>query len=415
MSELAQIKDNLKRNLSTSQSDRDKLDKDFQNVDTEVLQNLFLIGVWGLIAFLGIQTIIIPIIFVIWALYILYNLATGVYYKQNQQKVLGRFVYNWFDKYKENQLNNVISRISLTSLRNVSSHIYVNVHIPDDGKPPSDAKSFQISPGVFVEYRSITVRVKCDFRVIRSHMSQSEVSWIFQRVAETLPAVPPDVIEVIQYSSTKHFSFTKSYLDKGTIDFLYSRYKAKPAIKSASSPNHTSGDTSSVSTKAPSSAPAHRTVSSYSSSDQVTERQFKAQNKLKLLLSDIQERRESIEEYAMEVAMNYEILKGRIPKDVSKSNLGFDIYSTNLTEERRIEVKGLGAEGNVILTKNEQMAAAQYKKSYYLYIVENCLSNKRKRLIILQDLSNANVHEEVVNYKIAFDEQERASDIVCHL
>ena len=80
---------------------------------------------------------------------------------------------------------------------------------------------------------------------------------------------------------------------------------------------------------------------------------------------------EEIERIGMEVVMEYERRHGRIPEDVSKENIGFDIRSKGDGEERYIEVKARAGEGSVELTFNEWMMARRFKDKYWLYVVSN--------------------------------------------
>ena len=113
--------------------------------------------------------------------------------------------------------------------------------------------------------------------------------------------------------------------------------------------------------------------------------------------------------------MRYETLEGRKPVDVSASNLGFDILSTeSIYAVRHIEVKGLSGQSDVILTSNELKVAKQHKDSYFVYIVENCSRRDKQQLYIFRDFSDYNLVEEVVDYKIDSEEQKKA-DVVCYL
>ena len=84
---------------------------------------------------------------------------------------------------------------------------------------------------------------------------------------------------------------------------------------------------------------------------------------------------EEIEKIGMEIAMRFEKEQGRIPEDVSKQNLGFDIRSRGRGEVRYIEVKARADEGKVALTRNEWFKAARFKEKYWLYIVANAKTN----------------------------------------
>jgi len=85
---------------------------------------------------------------------------------------------------------------------------------------------------------------------------------------------------------------------------------------------------------------------------------------------------EEIEKVGMEIAMEYEKENGRVPQDVSKENLGFDVRSMGEKsgEVRYIEVKARAGEGEVALTPNEWFKAKRFKDQYFLYVVSNAAS-----------------------------------------
>mgnify|MGYP001626165041 CR=1 FL=1 len=76
---------------------------------------------------------------------------------------------------------------------------------------------------------------------------------------------------------------------------------------------------------------------------------------------------EEIERIGMKVAMEYERSQGRIPEDVSKENLGFDIRSKGPDGVRYIEVRARAGEGEIALIPNEWFKAKRFKDQYYLY------------------------------------------------
>ncbi|MEO0292624.1 MAG: helicase-related protein [candidate division WOR-3 bacterium] len=89
-----------------------------------------------------------------------------------------------------------------------------------------------------------------------------------------------------------------------------------------------------------------------------------------------------IEEIGMRVAMEYEQTQGRIPEDVSSQNLGFDIRSTDSSNNTRyIEVKARAQTGPVALTQNEWFKAQRFGNDYYLYVVFNADSKPELRII----------------------------------
>jgi len=77
----------------------------------------------------------------------------------------------------------------------------------------------------------------------------------------------------------------------------------------------------------------------------------------------------SLEKIGMEVAMAYEREQGRIPTDVSRENLGYDIRSVGKDEVRYIEVKARAKKGPVTLTQNEWLMAHRLGEEYWLYVV----------------------------------------------
>ena len=92
----------------------------------------------------------------------------------------------------------------------------------------------------------------------------------------------------------------------------------------------------------------------------------------------------SIEMAAMKVAMNYERNQGRIPRDVSKTGVGYDIRSEGPDGEvRYIEVKGHASTGDVILYYTEWQMAHRMRREFFIYEVNHALTNPE--LWITQD------------------------------
>jgi hypothetical protein len=74
--------------------------------------------------------------------------------------------------------------------------------------------------------------------------------------------------------------------------------------------------------------------------------------------------------------MEYERREGRSPTDVSLQRLGYDIKSRAPDGSvRYIEVKTRAHTGSVALTEHEWLKAKQLGDSYWLYIVENAVTN----------------------------------------
>ena len=104
-------------------------------------------------------------------------------------------------------------------------------------------------------------------------------------------------------------------------------------------------------------------------------------------------RDDEVEATAMQVAMDYERQQGRLPEDVSRDNLGYDLRSTDAEGcKRYIEVKGRAATDDVMLSENEMNRLAQLETRAWLYIVTNCkstpqlhrINNPANRLIFEQ-------------------------------
>lgn len=410
---LIRIKEEIKRKFSLSDSEQSKLDNTFNQEGIGPF--------WILLALLLCVALTIAFIpYVVLAFYFgLFSfslLAELIKYKDKKANVLKKFIRSRFERNKEEELKGKVSFLPLASLRDISATILTEVSILEvDG---DNAQGFEFCSGVFLKYESARVRIKCDFRVIRDKMDRDQVSWIFQQIGETCPGIDPKNIEVIQYSSTKEFSFKKEYVDTGIINSIYSKsYSKKPNNSTTSTAQTVRRERSLKEVASVSQSPRESgKLASYSPKD---DKQRNAKNKLKLLLSNILEKRKAVEEFAMEVVMRFEELNGRSPEDVSKSNHGYDIISHNGTSEpRRIEVKGLSTQGNVIITENELDAAEKLKQNFFLYILNNCAANDKKSLYILQGLKKNTLKElkkEVAEYTISYEDQERAVDTVCFL
>lgn len=84
--------------------------------------------------------------------------------------------------------------------------------------------------------------------------------------------------------------------------------------------------------------------------------------------------RRRIEQAGMAVAMKFETEQGRTPADVSLEFRGYDIYSQATDEVRYIEVKAFAETGAVQMTENEWFMAQKLGERYWLYVVENALT-----------------------------------------
>ena len=113
-----------------------------------------------------------------------------------------------------------------------------------------------------------------------------------------------------------------------------------------------------------------------------------------------------VEAAGMKVVMQYEEDMGRIPKDVSKDNLGFDLRSTDEnTNVRYIEVKARAEKGIIALTTNEWYQASQMGDAYYLYVVWNAKKDPNTKPLIIQNpAKNLTVDKKIVRYFVSPEE-----------
>ncbi len=94
------------------------------------------------------------------------------------------------------------------------------------------------------------------------------------------------------------------------------------------------------------------------------------------------------ESLSRDFVMKHEIEEGRIPKEMSEDNVGYDIKSTEKNGDIRfIEVKSIsgqwGGEG-ITVSPSQINFAQEYKKAFWLYVVEN-IGKSNARLHKLQD------------------------------
>ena len=96
-----------------------------------------------------------------------------------------------------------------------------------------------------------------------------------------------------------------------------------------------------------------------------------------------EEHKREVELAGMKAVMDYEKKNGRKPKDVSQLNLGYDIESLDPStgEIRYIEVKSFETTGDPELTEHEYEIAKALASRYWLYIVENALTNPSIKII----------------------------------
>ncbi len=113
-----------------------------------------------------------------------------------------------------------------------------------------------------------------------------------------------------------------------------------------------------------------------------------------------------VEKIGMDIAMQYEINNDRVPEDVSKNNLGFDVRSTDKDKNvRHIEVKARAKIGTIVLTTNEWYQASQMGDLYYLYVIWNAKNNPNPIPIVIQNPArNLTVEKKIVSYCVSSGE-----------
>ncbi|MDW8226370.1 MAG: DUF3883 domain-containing protein [Anaerolineales bacterium] len=114
-----------------------------------------------------------------------------------------------------------------------------------------------------------------------------------------------------------------------------------------------------------------------------------------------------VEKAGMDFVMDYERRQGREPKDVSGEFCGYDIISTSLTETRYIEVKSFATTGTVEMTAHEWQMAERLGDRYWLYVVENALTEPT--LHIVQNPTRLNAQPIVGIVKVAIAQWKEAN------
>ncbi|NJF25360.1 helicase-related protein [Thermococcus sp. Bubb.Bath] len=120
----------------------------------------------------------------------------------------------------------------------------------------------------------------------------------------------------------------------------------------------------------------------------------------------------AIEEVGMQIAMEYERKHGREPRDVSKENLGYDIYSKGNGEKRHIEVKARAHLGDVELTWNEYVTAKRLRDKYWLYVV--AYAAEKPTLYIIRDPTHTLkvVEKYEIRFKVPVEEWRKKGEKV---
>ena len=109
----------------------------------------------------------------------------------------------------------------------------------------------------------------------------------------------------------------------------------------------------------------------------------------------------AVETAAMQMAMQYERSHGRLPVDVSKTGVGYDVRSEGAgSEVRYIEVKGHASTGDVTLYYTEWQMAHRMGEEFFIYDVDHALTDPQLRIV--QDPVGKGIEpvERVVEYLI---------------
>lgn len=402
------IKETLIRKIPLTSQAKEYLVKEFDRAWLEIFSVLASLIFNLTLATLLAPTIILPIICGLCAFYNLLDLLKGQSIRSRKVKALKITIENWFDNKYTPLLENNLRSIYLPSLKQVKAFISIDVTISDNHET-SPQKGFLFCDGIYISYKAVSASLKCDFRVIREPMSSHEIGSIVDLISQTLPKIPKDIIEITQYSSTKHYKFS------GKNSFPTAYHSQAISHKNSRAEKYDKKHTISSSATFEDLSPSNINLPK-GPKKVLSELQQEAGLRLKLLLSDIYERRKQVEDFAMQIVINFEELNGRQPLDVSDQNIGYDIISTlNGSIPKRIEVKGLGKSGDVILTDNEIKALLNYKEGYYLYIVDNCFGNLPKNLYILQNLELHNFKKTYAEHYFSYSSLKEAAELICSL
>jgi len=115
--------------------------------------------------------------------------------------------------------------------------------------------------------------------------------------------------------------------------------------------------------------------------------------------------KEEIEEAGMKKAKEYEIINNRNPSDVSELYRGYDIDSQGKNERRYIEVKAFATTGPIELTAHEWLVAQKLQDDYWLYAVEDALTQPSLHLIRnpYESLKEIAKKKELLSFKVIVD------------
>lgn len=429
INDLIAIKDELKKQLNDTE--KADLESIFNGAGSQPSSKSYLIfsAILLLLIYLTSSTIIWPFIlgFVLFGL--LFELITWNNYRLEKDRAIKRFVEKWkvelekyYKRHFDSKLKEKLLYFSLRSLKNIDTSIDFEIKIGNFDPIPDGL--MHVRRGVFIDYTKVLVSIKCDFRIIRTHLTKEQVSWVFNEIGNVCTGIDPKNIKVVQYSSTKRIVFGSDFIESGILTLLQTRrintsrsqspivqraailpektippsspLAKKPSGSLNDAPDKTPTrecETQEIAPSSPESAKPYKLPLGQSKMSPIDSLIQPLANRFQSFVSKGKGLRHSkvskiIEVEAMRAVINYEKARGQKVKNVSNIYCGYDLESTGPEGFKAIEVKGKGRSGDIILTANEWRIAKDLKKDYYLYIVEHIFSKEHKsnpKIKIFQD------------------------------
>lgn len=447
------IKESVRSLLCQTEADRESLDASY-NAISNGFPPMLVGSVW-LVAAASLLCGQVLVAVVVGAV-ALHDLAKKNAFDVNRLRVIADTVNNYIISTTLVDLRTKLSNIPLKSLRELNCTVDFLVAFPlsktafsrykstaisldgrDLGRPISGGQ--EVVPNVVILYDRAHVSLKCDFRVIKEPLQQPEADLFLDTVMKLLPGLASDRVLVEQFSSTRRFLFSRQQemitqkpdaVARPSTETRLDRKVAPADVSSAEKQEQIRLKMQEASftpvvnglreTERPESLkrdcivnPVVLEESRQTEAEPTHRDDEKAPMKPSgVLLQFLNERRRETEIRAMDVAMKFEQAAGRSVEDVSKENLGFDVLSTKDSDVRRIEVKGLAATGNVIITQNEVQCARQNSDSFWLYIIDNCDHRSNSKLYALKNLSQLELRTQTVDYEISMSQLNAHAEIL---
>lgn len=457
------IKDEIVSTLGLPKAEGDMLQGRLIEIRTErpglkAWGLVLLIGAIFLLALWGTRENIGPwgwaVILFLWLWNDLLEKVTSIWSRTDKQvEALAQCVARWMSSTYIKEFEHQIALLEFKSQRETESRTNFYVAIPQFNKRyefstgytsrdysyPIEKRSYsrsdsdyQLTSSCVIGTSSVDVRIKCDFRVVRDPFTQKEVEKIFESVLNLLPFASADSVSIKQWSTSREIGFDKTYLESGQLQYLHQKRRRLSTFRGLQNDVRLTKQDSDIRQLPLFGAGAEKAVGQprrrqeYSSTlmDSQSHKVFhasrvssarlnrfaKKRKRRSITLAELVEKRRQSERIAMETTRQYEVACGRRPEDVSARKIGFDILSQcSQTSDRRIEVKGLSAKGDVLLTENEVTTAAKFPDSFYVYIVDNCsFGGSSRTLYIKKGLEKDELQKQIVAYEFSLDEQDSA-------